>query len=195
MQRVLLILLVSFAECLTPLREYWIRRDVFNGVKAPEFSIYDKSGKTMLYRIESRYNAIHSVELIDQSSKQVVAKLKNKITFFLYEGTLEILDPQSQQWVTGKISQNLKLLNHKSIIEWNGKKMSMEHSVASLTTRFLDENRNGQLAAEYIVSLSSVVWATKYTMKIYSNDIPDVVYMLGLSVRDFITTQHRSKSG
>ena len=193
MRRVLLFLLVAFVECLTPVREYWIRRDIFNGVKAPEFSIYDKSGKSILYRIESRYNALHSVELVDQASKQVVAKLKNQVTLFLYEGTIEILDSQSQQWTTGTISQNLKFLNHRSTIEWNGRKISMEHSIASLTTRFFDENQNGQLVAEYVVSLSSLVWANKYTMKIYSNNIPDAIFMLGLSVRDFIITQHRSK--
>ena len=195
MQRALVFLLITLANCLTPLREYHIRRDILNGVKAPEFSIFDKTGKILQYRIESRYNGLHSVELVAYPSKQVVARLKNKITWLLYEGTVEILDAQSQQWSTGKISQNLQLLNHKSTIEWNGRRLLMEHSIASLTTRFSDENQNGQLLAEYILSLSSVVWANKYTLKVYSNDIPDAIYIFGLTVRDYLGTQRKRKSG
>ena len=195
MQGVLLVLLFTLVNCLTPLREYHIRRDILNGVKAPEFSIFDQTGKILQYRIESRYNGLHSVELVAYPSKQVVARLKNTFTWLLYEGTFEILDTQSQQWRTGKISQNLKLFNHKSTIEWNGRRLLMEHSIASLTTRFSDEDRNGQMLAEYKVSLSSVLWATKYTLKVYSNEIPDAIYIFGLTVRDYITTKQRSKSG
>lgn len=194
MQYIVLVLLVTLVNGLSPLREYHIRRDILNGVKAPEFSIFDKTGKILQYRVESRYNGLHSVELVAYPSKTVVARLKNKITWLLYEGTVEILDTQSQQWSTGKISQNLKLLSHKSTIEWNGRRLLMEHSIASLTTRFSDENQNGQSLAEYTVPLLSV-WANKYNLKVYSNDIPDAIYIFGLTVRDYLGTQRKRKSG
>ncbi|CAF1648855.1 unnamed protein product, partial [Rotaria sp. Silwood1] len=78
-------------------REYVVKKDFITGFKAGEFSIYDQTGKNFQYRVESRYNAAHSVELVAYPSKQVIARLKNQLTFFLYKGTLEILDAASKK--------------------------------------------------------------------------------------------------
>ncbi|CAF2392582.1 unnamed protein product [Rotaria sp. Silwood2] len=177
--------------CVSPVREYSIRRDLIVGVKAPEFSVYDKSGKDLQYRMESRITGLHKIDLIAYPSKQTVARLNNKITWFLYEATFEILDPATQQWTTGTISQNLRILNHRSVIQWNGRRLLMEHNVASLTTRFLDDQQGGQLVAEYQVSLPSLVWATKYSLQIFTDDLPDAIFLFGLAARDYITTQRK----
>ncbi|CAF3070621.1 unnamed protein product [Rotaria socialis] len=178
---------------LTPTREYAVRRDILVGVKAPEFSIFDKSGKNLQYRIESKYLGLQKIELVSYPSKQVVGRLNSKVTWFLYEATFEILNSQTQQWITGSINQKLQILNHRSVIEWNGRRILMEHNIASLTTRFLDDQRGGQLVAEYKVSLASMFWATKYSLQIFSSDLPDALFIFGLSARDYIITKNSQK--
>lgn len=178
--------------CLDPVHEYMIRRDLIVGFKAPEFSVSDKNGEHLLYRIESRITGLQKLDLIAYPSKEIVARLNNKVTLFLYEANFETLDPNTKQWISGTISQNLQILNHKSSIEWNGRRLSMEHNVASLTTRFFDEQNSNQLLAEYKVSVASMFWATKYSMLIYTNELPEAIFFFGLAARDYITTQ-RSK--
>ncbi|CAF1076179.1 unnamed protein product [Rotaria sordida] len=158
----------------------------FTGVKAGEFSIYDQTGKNLKHRIESRYNALHSVELVAYPSKQIIARLKSQITFLLYKGTLEILDVKSNKWITGTINHKLKILNHKYIINWNGKQLLMTKNVPSFTTKFFDETQRNQVVAEYRIHVVSSTVANKYTMKIFTDKIPDALFLLCLTVRDHI---------
>ncbi|CAF1436002.1 unnamed protein product [Rotaria sp. Silwood1] len=186
MLRILLLSFITIIACSTSKREYVIKKDFFTGVKAGEFSVYDRTGKNLQYRIESRYNALHSVELVAYPSKQVIARLKNQITLLLYKGTLEILDAKSNKWITGTINQKLKVLNHKSIINWNGRQLSMKHNIPSFTTKFFDEAQRNRLVAEYRIHMVASTVANKYTMKIFTDEIPDALFLLCLTVRDHI---------
>lgn len=173
-------------------RIYSIRRDLISGGKAPEFSIYDSSGKSLKYRIESHMWGFHKIDIVAHPSKQVIGKLENKVTFLLYEGNFQLLDTDTNEWTSGHIEQKLRPFNHKSIIQWKGKRIRMEHNYLSLTTTFRDDSDPSNLMAEYKLSVASLAWARRYTLKIYSDDVPDQVYMFGLAVRDFISAT-RSK--
>jgi hypothetical protein len=59
------------------LRQYRIEKDFFSGLKAGEFSVYDQSGKNLLYRLESRYAVTQTSELYAYPSKQMVASIRN----------------------------------------------------------------------------------------------------------------------
>ncbi|CAF3839249.1 unnamed protein product [Rotaria sp. Silwood1] len=173
-------------------REYVVKKDFITGFKAGEFSIYDQTGKNFQYRVESRYNAAHSVELVAYPSKQVIARLKNQLTFFLYKGTLEILDAASKKkWITGTINQKLKMLSHTSIIDWNGKRLFMKHNFPSFTTQFFDETQGNRLMAEYRIHVVSSIVTNKYTMKIFTDEIPDALFLLCLTVRDHLVASKR----
>ena len=58
-------------------RQYIIEKDFFTGLKAGEFSVYDQSGKNLLYRLESRYAVTQRAELYAFPGKQLVASLRN----------------------------------------------------------------------------------------------------------------------
>ncbi len=58
-------------------RQYVIEKDFFTGLKAGEFSIYDQSGRNLLYRLESRYAVAQRLELYAYPGKQLVASLRN----------------------------------------------------------------------------------------------------------------------
>ncbi|CAF2819499.1 unnamed protein product [Rotaria sp. Silwood2] len=192
MLRIFLLLFITIIACSTSKREYVVKKDFLTGVKAGEFSIYDQTGKNLQYRVESRYNALHSVELVAYPSKQVIARLKNQITLLLYKGTLEILDAKSNKWITGTINQKLKILNHKSVIDWNGRRLVMKHSIPSFTTRFFDEAQRNRLVAEYRIHVVSSMVTNKYTMKIFTDEIPDALFLLCLTVRDHIVASKKS---
>jgi hypothetical protein len=59
------------------LRRYRIEKDLFTGIKAGEFSVYDQSGRNLLYRLESRYAITQTAELYTYPSKQIIASIRN----------------------------------------------------------------------------------------------------------------------
>lgn len=192
MLKIILLVSITSIHCSTAKREYVVKKDFITGVKAGEFTIYDQSGKNIQYRVESRYNALHSVELVAYPSKKVIARLKNQVTLLLYKGTLQLLDSKSRTWINGTINQKLKLLNHKSIIEWNGRQFVMKHNFPSFTTRFFDEKKGNQLLAEYQKHVISSVVANKYTMRVFTDELPDSIFLLCLTVRDYILASKKN---
>jgi hypothetical protein len=56
-------------------KEYVIRKDFFAGLKAGEFSVYDKNEKQVYYRIESKPSLMQNIELYAYTSKHVVGRL------------------------------------------------------------------------------------------------------------------------
>jgi hypothetical protein len=74
----LLIICLFFARTQTQqaLRQYVIEKDFFTGFKSGEFSIYDQSGRNLLYRIESQYAITQTVALYAYPRKQMVATIR-----------------------------------------------------------------------------------------------------------------------
>jgi hypothetical protein len=164
------------------IRQYVIRRDFFRGFKASEYSVYDKTEKHIYYRIESNYGLLPNMEIIAYPSKQVVGRLQAKLKLIVYNGEFSILDPKSNQWIKGSIQQNFQLFVSPFNIDWNGHHITMESEMASFTSTF--NGANGQLLAQCRLRPTSILWTHKYDMKIFSNKYPDLIYLLGLAVRD-----------
>jgi hypothetical protein len=166
------------------LREYVIRKDFFNSFKAGQFSIYDQTGKILLYRIESEYAFMHTIKLIAYPSRKVIGRLKGKWHSLVYQATLEITNTDSQRPIRGTIIQNLQLLGVKYTISWNEMTITMDNELASLTTRFYDEDANGIMMAQFEKKLESFIFANQYNMEVYSDDVPDAIYLLSLAAKD-----------
>ena len=64
------------------LRRYRIEKDFFVGIKAGEFSIYDHSGRTLLFRLESRYAITQTAELFTYPNKQLIASIRKSLSPF-----------------------------------------------------------------------------------------------------------------
>jgi len=88
-------------------REYIIASDLFNGIKADEYSIYDGTGKNLLYRIESKYHVLQSIEVIAYPAKTVVGKLRSKFKFLYYEANFEVYDDRYQRWFKGVMTKGI----------------------------------------------------------------------------------------
>ena len=186
---VFMLLVFAYVDSQNPIREYVIRKDYFTGIKAGEFSIYDKSEKHVQYRIESNYGVMQNVKVISQASKQEIGRLQAKISLLLYKAEISILDPQTNQWISGLMEQNLQFFGSSFDINWNAHRISMESEAVSLTSRFYDEDR--QLLAQF--RLRPVTFLTrKYDMKVFSNKYPEQIYLLAMAARDHIISSKKS---
>ena len=181
-QFLLLGFLVYSIQSNTPIKEYLVRRDAFSGFKAAEYSVYDKDKKHLYYRIESKVSILQNVELRAQPSKKVIGRLNAKLNLLTYKGEFSILNQNENQWINGEIKQNFQMLGTLFSIEWNGKRINMESEPVSLTYRFFDVS--GKLLAECRFRLSSMFWAAKYDLRIFSNEFPEELYLLVLAARD-----------
>jgi hypothetical protein len=164
------------------LRQYVVHRDFLRGLKASEYSVYDKTEKHVYYRIESNYGLPSNIEIIAYPSKQVVGRLQPKLKLFGYNAEFSILDPKSNQWIKGSIHQKFQLFVSPFNIEWNGHHITMENERDLFTAKFSDAN--GELLAEYGIRRLSIFLTNTYDMKIFSSKYPDLIYLLALAVRD-----------
>ena len=172
---------------------YVIRRDLFNILKASQFSIYDSSQNDELYRLQSQYAFTQTIELVAQPSKKVVGKLRSQFLTLLYEGNITVLDPSTNQWINGKIKRQLTFFFETYIIEWNGRRISMTTGFNPFHTEFHDET-NGALLARVQKRLISLVWTNIYDLEIFSDDVPKAIYILALAAHDHTRSQSQSSS-
>lgn len=172
---------------------YVIRRDLFNVFKAHQFSIYDSSQNDELYRLQSQYAFTQTIELVAQSSKEVIGKLRSKFLALLYEGNMTILDPRTNQWINGRIKRQLTFIFETYSIEWNSRRISMTTGFNPFHTEFHDET-SGILVARVQKRLISLVWANIYDLEIFSDDVPKAIYILALAAHDHTRSQSSSGS-
>lgn len=164
-------------------RTYLIKKDFISGLKGGEFTIYDHTGKARQYRMESKFGVTHDVQLFSLPSKKLIARLKAKVTAVMYKATITVLNSNTNQWNNGTIEQNFKLVGNKFTIVFNGNRILMEGTAASLNTEF-HEQPLGNVLAKFRKRISSLFWRNKYDLQVSSNSYPDAIYFLGVAARD-----------
>ena len=142
------------------------------------YTIFRK--KTLYYRIESKFSLPAKFQLIAYPSKKLVGKLEGKLGAI----DLSVLDDKTNQRLTGTIKGHFSLVNDKYSMQFNGKQLSMQKDLLSPHMNIRDETNGGKLLARYQREFYSLVTATTYGVQVYSNDIPDGVYLLILAWTD-----------
>ncbi|CAF2042674.1 unnamed protein product [Rotaria magnacalcarata] len=192
MIRILILVLVHIILAQTPERQYVIEEDFYQGFKAREFSIYDRTGKNLQYRLESYISFGQSIELVAYPSKKAVGKAYSSKKGGVYQGTLKIRNLETKKWLKGTIVQHYQLLGQHWTISWNETRLSMDSEPASLTTSFHDGNQSDHTClAKFHMRVQSLIWVNQYDMHIYSNIIPDSIYLLSLAIRDYANQLRR----
>ena len=79
---------------------------------------------------------------------------------------------------------HFSLVNEKYSMQLNGKQLSMQKDLLSPHMNIRDETNGGKLLAQYQREFFSPVTATTYGVQVYSNDIPDGLYLLILAWTD-----------
>lgn len=175
---IFLVVSVHFVSGQFGSRRYVFRRDLVNGFKASEYSIYDAQEQRLFYRLESRVSFMPQIELIAYPYKNVIGRVNARMNAFVANYEIALLDPMSYQWIPGTITQNFQFLGKSFNILWAGERISLQLPPLSLTHQFQDIN--GNLLAEYRIRFGSMLWARKYDLTIYRNTYPDELYMLAL---------------
>ncbi|CAF3692322.1 unnamed protein product [Rotaria sp. Silwood1] len=168
-----------------------MQKDFINGFKTGEVSIYNQETNTRAYRIESHMYLFkpERIDLIAYRPMQVVGKLTTKLERRWHEVTFEVLDSQTQQWKVGKFIQNYIGWYRDSIdIDWGGFPLKCEIAANRLAGRFLTDN-NTILLAEFKRGSQHTFNASNYKVEIYSDDVPDAIYLLYVANFDEIITR------
>ncbi|CAF1133303.1 unnamed protein product [Adineta steineri] len=144
-------------------RTYLVKKDLFSLLKFSQFSILVPENH-LVYRIKSYYTFGRKLEVI------------HAINF-------TILNSTSNEWIPGKIILTPAGLDSKFIIKWDGYSIAMTTKFGSLTTTFEYEYHSGILA-KFKKRISSLVWRTKFDLQVFSNDLPDTIYFIGLAMKE-----------
>ncbi|CAF1192890.1 unnamed protein product [Rotaria sordida] len=161
--------------------KFMIKKDVLSGVKSAEFSVYDENEQQLKYRIESHLLPVHNNEVFVYPSKKVIAKLKSKWASLTYSATISILDPQSNRWINGNITDIGGLSAYEYIIYWNGEFLSIKNPSSSYI-KFYDKTERIYLAR--FQKQRALLKQSKYDLEVLSDKYPDALYLLGLTVWD-----------
>ncbi|CAF3398335.1 unnamed protein product [Rotaria sp. Silwood1] len=172
-------------------REYIIKKDFFSGFKAGEFSIYDQSSNTLLYRLESRYGITQTADLYAYPGKQMVASIRNLWSPFLYDAEIQVFDTIFNQWIFGRITQAFPNYTFRYNIQYANRRLIMEHRPFSLTTEIRNEQSSNYVLAQMKLSLSSIILPNKYDLQVYTNELPDVIYLLAVVAYDYDNGRNR----
>jgi hypothetical protein len=70
------------------------------------------------------------------------------------------------------------------MINWNGMTITIDKGLGSLTTRFYNDNANGMLIAQFEKRIESFILPNQYNMQVFSDDVPDAIYLLSLAAKD-----------
>lgn len=89
------------------------------------------------------------------------------------------------QWIPGRITQAFPTYRFRYNIQYGNRRLIAEHQVFSLTTSIRDEQQPNYVLARIKKRLSSFVWSNKYDLEVYTNELPDLIYLLTLVAYDY----------
>ncbi|CAF0878196.1 unnamed protein product [Didymodactylos carnosus] len=172
-------------------KHYIIKKDFISGLKYREFSVYDPTEQQLLYRIDTTFHILHRVKITNQPEKKLLATVNGKFRFFLYGATFKILTPGTQQWKEGKIERSFTL-SYKFIITYDNRQVIFEGDRNKWHMSWTDAKTH-ELLASFEKRMISLVWQNTYDLKIYTDELPDIFFFVGLAVADRSTSNKDSK--
>lgn len=89
------------------------------------------------------------------------------------------------QWIFGKITQAFPAYRFRYYIQYGNRRLIAEHKVLSLTTEIRDEQQPNYILARIRKRLSSFLWSNKYDLEVYTNELPDLIYLLTIVATDY----------
>jgi hypothetical protein len=98
---------------------------------------------------------------------------------------MNILDDHTNKWMSGQIYQHYRPQGFRFTIQYGGRYYTMENKFLSLITEIRDDKRpNYVLTHFYQTNINPIYGTSKYNLKIYTDDLPDPVYILALYALD-----------
>ncbi|CAF1008225.1 unnamed protein product [Didymodactylos carnosus] len=168
-------------------RNYVIKQDLINTLIYNEFSVYDSTERNLLYRINTQFSFNHqaTIKLILPRDDFIIIG-KTDAQFGLssfYGATFQLLNTLNNRWEQGRIKQ-LQFQWGRYVIEYQGRQILMETDDRSPYQQVWIDLITRQVYAQYQrrVTLESLMWQATFDLKIYTNELPDTFYLIGLAI-------------
>ncbi len=105
----------------------------------------------------------------------------------VYQAYLDVFDDQLNRWMKGQIYQSYYPQGFRFTIKYGEKYYFMENNMNSLITQIRDAKRQNYILTRFYPLLGS----SKYNIQIYTDDLPDPIYILALSAFNSNIIQRR----
>ncbi len=182
----LILFLVILLQCIESKkinRSFLVIQDESNKKKpVNDFTVFDSSGKTQLYRLKASVTDIDSVMLVDHPAKNMIANAEGEWIDNIFNVTISIYDKKLNKWIDGTMKAMNGTFTKTYRIVWNQKSLIIKRRFYTKTIKIYNE-RPEELVAEFRHRLR---WSSKaqfkYDLKIYSDQLPDAVYLLALTI-------------
>lgn len=185
---VLLLLVIDVTHLDATDKQYVIKKDSGLGFIKKGFSVYDGTETTLKYRVESKILRTRNRKVQIYPSKEVVGKLNHWWTWNL-KADFSVLDPNSNHWIIGNITQLNKIKGRRPLIYsiyFNDQALMMENHFASNFAKIYSKSENNTLA-DYARRPPFNSEQFECVLNIFTNDYPDVLYILLFSTQKFLT--------
>jgi len=163
-----------------PSRTYTMKKDYLNPLFRIGFSIFDATNKSV-YRIESKCAWRPKFNLLVLPSKHLIGQSEGKFSFI----NITLLNEQTNQWVSANITAHSSWWNYEYTLYFNKQEIFIDHKTLPAHTQFHTKSKDG------IVLAQSKNRHTTFDIEIYSNDLPDTLYLLSVAWINALTARGR----
>ena len=98
---------------------------------------------------------------------------------------MRIYDLLYNQWITGRISQVYPSYRFRYTIQYANRRLVLEQRGLTYTIEIRDELQPNYVLARVHTRLSSLILSNRYDLQVYTNELPDTVYILALAAYDY----------
>ena len=187
MSRLLLFLcLVQLAVCQRIKHSYSMKKSFFVREIPSEFSVYNQETNALTYKIKS-YVLFEpeGIDILAYPSKKVVGKLNIKRKEAQRYVSFEAFNNKTREWMGGEFVQYyIGWVKDVIDIEWDGPSINCDIANTRLNGTF--QNDRGHILAQFRRKTETIFALTRYIVELYSEDIPDVFYLLFIANYDTI---------
>ncbi len=159
-----------------------------------DFTVFDLSGKNQLYRLKTSATDIDSVMLVDHPAKNMIANAEGEWIDNIFNVTMSIYDKKLSKWIDGTIKRLKQSFTKTYRIEWNQKSLIIKCKFYTKTIKIYNERPEDLVAEVRHRARWLNKFKYKYDLKIYSDKLPDAIYLLALTIMHHADPVKISKS-
>jgi hypothetical protein len=181
----LLIITVEYIQSKETLhRTYIVQRDnVIQKNQLSAYTVYDSSGKNILYRLKPTSTDIDTIVVTDYPAKNMVANLEGEWVENTFNVTLSIYDKKLGKWIDGNIRKDPHSAFDKYFIFWNMKHLNTNGKLFSSRVQIRNTHQK-ELLAEFRRRYWHSFRNRQFQLKTYSSEYPDIIYFFILAIND-----------
>ena len=179
----LLILAIGCIQSKKLIRSFVvIQEKAIKGKPITNFTVFDSTGKVQLYRLRSSVTDMDEMMVVEYPAKNMIANAEGEWIDGKVNVTFSIYEKKLGKWIEGNIQRRVQQSPEDYRIEWNNQTCIIRVRWYTKTIKIYKE-RPEELIADF---RHRARWLNKlkynYDLKIYSDKLPDALYLLALNI-------------